>query len=179
MTTDAPGACWQVTTSAAEETRALGERVGALAPVGTVLLLRGDLGAGKTVVAQGVARGLGVPGIVNSPTFVLVNEHLGGRLPLLHADLYRLERLEEIAELVLDEVSAEGVLLVEWPERSAEAIAEDALEVVIEPGEGPDERALTWTARGPRSAALLAALREAVAGVAAGREGAAPQAGQG
>ena len=125
------------------------------------MLLQGDLGAGKTVVAQGVGRGLGVPGIVNSPTFVLVNEHLGGRLPMLHADLYRLDDAAEIAELVLDELAADGVLLVEWPERSTEPIAEDVLRVTITPGAGPEERTLTWEARGDRSRALLDRLRAA------------------
>ncbi|PZC47622.1 MAG: tRNA threonylcarbamoyladenosine biosynthesis protein TsaE [Chloroflexi bacterium] len=160
MTTGALPTVWHVTTHDPDETRALGARLGVLAPASTVVLLRGDLGAGKTVVAQGVGRGLGVAGIVNSPTFVLVNEHLGGRLPLLHADLYRLDRVDEIAELVLDEVAAEGVLLVEWPERSREPIAEDVLEVVITPGAAPEERVLRWEARGAQSQALLAALRD-------------------
>ena len=169
MTTHDPArplasSAWTVTTHAAEETRSLGERLGALAEPGAVLLLSGELGAGKTVVAQGVGRGLGVPGIVNSPTFVLVNEHLGGRLPLLHADLYRLTEAEEIAELVLEEVSAEGVLLVEWPERSAEPIAEDFLRLTITPEANAEERTLTWSARGERSQALLARLREGETG---------------
>ena len=158
---DAPPAVWQVRTHDPAETRSLGATLGALAPRGAVVLLQGDLGAGKTVVAQGVGRGLGVPGIVNSPTFVLVNEHLGGRLPMLHADLYRLDDAAEIAELVLDELAADGVLLVEWPERSTEPIAEDVLRVTITPGAGPEERTLTWEARGDRSRALLDRLRAA------------------
>ena len=158
---EAPSAVWQVRTHDPAGTRALGATLGALASRGTVVLLQGDLGAGKTVIAQGVGRGLGVPGVVNSPTFVLVNEHLGGRLPMLHADLYRLDDAGEIAELVLDELAADGVLLVEWPERSAEPIAEDALRVTIAPGDGPEERTLTWEARGDRSEALLRRLRAA------------------
>ena len=158
---DAPAAVWQVRTHDPAETRALGATLGALAPRGAVVLLQGDLGAGKTVIAQGVGRGLEVGGVVNSPTFVLVNEHLGGRLPMLHADLYRLDEAAEIAELVLDELAADGVLLVEWPERSAEPIAEDALRVTITPGDGPEDRTLTWEARGRRSEALLRRLRAA------------------
>lgn len=92
--------------------------MGRLAQPGLVVLLRGDLGAGKTVFAQGVGRGLGVPSVVNSPTFVLINEHLGGRLPLRHADLYRLEDAGLIGELGLDQAADDGVLLVEWPERA-------------------------------------------------------------
>ncbi len=159
---DAPSAVWQVRTRDPAETRALGERLGALATQGAVLLLQGELGSGKTVVAQGVGRGLGVPGVVNSPTFVLVNEHLGGRLPMLHADLYRLDDAGEIAELVLDELAADGVLLVEWPERSSEPIAEDVLRLTITPGPGPQDRSLVWEARGGRSGALLGRLRAAV-----------------
>lgn len=149
---------WQVTTHDADATRVLGERLGALAGPGTVLLLSGDLGTGKTVVAQGVGRGLGVEGVITSPTFVLVNEHVGGRLPLLHADLYRLTRAAEIAELTLDEVAAEGVLLVEWPERSLEPIAEDYLRLAITAGPGEADRTLRWEATGERSVALLGAL---------------------
>ena len=161
VTDPRPADVWQVTTQSAEATRLLGERLGALATAGTVVLLRGELGAGKTVVAQGVGRGLGVAGVINSPTFVLVNEHLSGRLPLLHADLYRLERLAEIAELTLDEVAADGVLLVEWPERSEEPIAEDCLIVTIVSGPGEADRRLHWETTGERSAALLGLLRNA------------------
>ena len=168
MATPTLSGVWQVTTHRPEETRGLGERLGALAGPGTVLLLSGDLGAGKTVMAQGVGRGLGVPGVVTSPTFVLINEHLGGRLPLLHADLYRLTEAEEIRELALEEVAAEGVLLVEWPERSPEPIAEDCLHVTMGPAAAEEERTLVWQARGQRSAALLAALRAALVAGAGG-----------
>ncbi|MXY86801.1 MAG: tRNA (adenosine(37)-N6)-threonylcarbamoyltransferase complex ATPase subunit type 1 TsaE, partial [Chloroflexi bacterium] len=108
---------FRLTCEDAETTRAVGAAVGRTAPAGTVVLLQGDLGAGKTVFAQGVGRGLETPTTVNSPTFVLMNEHLGGRLPMRHADLYRLDDLELIAELGLDQAALGGVLLVEWPER--------------------------------------------------------------
>lgn len=154
---------WHIETQSPEATRALAARLGGLAAAGTVLLLSGDLGAGKTVVAQGVGRGLGVPGVVNSPTFVLVNEHLGGRLPLLHADLYRLSDAGEIAELALDEVAQDGVLAVEWPERSPEPIAGDTLHVHLQPGASAEQRKLVFRASGPQARALLGALSTAAA----------------
>ncbi len=105
----------------AEETRRLGEGIGALLRAGDVVLLSGELGAGKTVFVQGIARGLGFEGSVSSKSFVLLGEY-AGRVKLYHADLYRLESAEEVAELALDELSADGVLVVEWPERAGEDV---------------------------------------------------------
>jgi tRNA threonylcarbamoyladenosine biosynthesis protein TsaE len=107
---------WQ--TAREEETRALGRELAAeLAPDG-VLLLSGDLGAGKTVLAQGIAEGLGIePGEVQSPTFTLIREHRGSRGRLVHVDLYRLDP-EEVGALGLEELLAgPGVKVVEWAER--------------------------------------------------------------
>lgn len=151
-----------ITCGTPEETRAFGAAIGRCAEPGAVVLLQGDLGAGKTVVAQGVGRGLGVPSTVNSPTFVLINEHLGGRLPLRHADLYRLEDPISIAELGLDEAALGGVLLVEWPERAGDALPADHLLVRLAP-EGAEAgedapRRIELSARGPASESLLAAL---------------------
>lgn len=157
--TPADEASWCTTTGSAEATRALGEALGAAAVVGTVVLLSGELGAGKTVIAQGVGRGLGVAGVVNSPTFVLVNEYLDGRLPLRHADLYRLEGAAEIAELALEEAAIDGVLLVEWPERGGEALPADHIDVRIASGAEEHEREMTWRARGPIAEGVLASLR--------------------
>jgi tRNA threonylcarbamoyladenosine biosynthesis protein TsaE len=107
---------WQ--TASEEETRALGRQLAAeLAPDG-ILLLSGDLGAGKTVLAQGVAEGLGIdPGEVQSPTFTLIREHRGSRGLLIHVDLYRLDP-DEVGPLGLEELLAgPGVKVVEWAER--------------------------------------------------------------
>jgi tRNA threonylcarbamoyladenosine biosynthesis protein TsaE len=110
--------------SSPADTRRLGERLGALLEAGDVILLSGELGAGKTVFVQGMARGLGFDGSVSSKSFVLLGEY-PGRLTLYHADLYRLEDPEQVEDLALDEISAGGVLVVEWPERAGEAVLPD------------------------------------------------------
>jgi tRNA threonylcarbamoyladenosine biosynthesis protein TsaE len=110
-----------VASGSVEETRRLGERLGSLLRAGDVVLLSGELGAGKTVFVQGMARGLGFEGSVSSKSFVLLGEY-PGRLMLYHADLYRLEEPEQVAELALGEISADGVLVVEWPERAGEGL---------------------------------------------------------
>ena len=156
----------QLTCADAEATREVGAAVGRLASEGAVVALQGDLGAGKTVFAQGVGRGLEAPTVVNSPTFVLVNEHLGGRLPMRHADLYRLDDPDMIAELGLDQLAEGGVLLVEWPERAGPALPPDHLHVRITPlNDNVSEdaldaspRGLVLSATGAQSAALLAEL---------------------
>ena len=101
------------------ETEALGEAWGRAAQSGWVLGLQGDLGAGKTQLVKGFARGLGFPGRVHSPTFALVNHYPGGRLPLFHLDLYRLDTPLQIAAAGLDEYlhAPAGVAVVEWIER--------------------------------------------------------------
>jgi len=101
-----------------DETAALGESWGREAERGLVIGLCGDLGAGKTQLVKGLARGLGVPARVRSPTFALVNIYEGGRLPLFHLDLYRLETREQIAAAGLEEyLQPAGVTVVEWAER--------------------------------------------------------------
>ena len=91
---------------------------------GEVVLLSGELGAGKTVFVQGMARGLGFDGSVSSKSFVLLGEY-PGRLTLYHADLYRLEDPQQVQDLALDEISSGGVLVVEWPERAGGAVLPD------------------------------------------------------
>jgi tRNA threonylcarbamoyladenosine biosynthesis protein TsaE len=101
-----------------DETQALGEAWGREATGGWVIGLSGDLGAGKTQLAKGIARGLGITALVHSPTFALVNEYAGGRLPLFHLDLYRLDTPEQIIGAGLEEYfHPEGVTVVEWAEK--------------------------------------------------------------
>ena len=104
-----------VTTHSEDETAALGREFASTLSAGDVLLLYGDLGAGKTAFVRGLAEGLGVDrGEVSSPTFTLIQEYRGGRLPLFHVDLYRIEDPREFDELGLDEIAEDGVLAIEW-----------------------------------------------------------------
>ena len=127
-------------TNSAEETRALGERLAEELRAGDVILLEGPLGAGKSEMARGIARGLGVTETVTSPSFTILNVYTSGRLPLYHFDWYRLESPEELYELGMEEyLGGDGVALVEWPGRCAEALPEDFAMIEITP-EGPEER---------------------------------------
>src|SRR5882672_11257154 len=100
------------------ETEAFGEQWGRDAQSGLVIALSGDLGAGKTQLVKGIARGLGVAGRVHSPTFTLVNEYGGGRLRLFHLDLYRLETPAQVLSAGIEEfLSPDGVAVIEWAER--------------------------------------------------------------
>src|SRR5205823_4562327 len=143
-------------TESDEETREIGEALGRRLGPGDVVCLIGPLGAGKTTLAQGIAFGLDVEDVVNSPTFTLVQEY-AGRHPVYHLDVYRLSGPEEATDLAIPEMlSAGGVLLVEWPERITSLLPGDRLEIRLEP-EG-DARRLRATAAGPRAGAILAAL---------------------
>jgi tRNA threonylcarbamoyladenosine biosynthesis protein TsaE len=103
------------------ETGSLGERWGRLAQRGLVIALTGELGAGKTQFVKGLARGLGIPARVHSPTFTLVNEYGGGRLRLFHLDLYRLETQAQMVAAGLEEfLEPDGVTVIEWAERMAD-----------------------------------------------------------
>ena len=107
-----------ILTHSEEETAGLGRELAATLSAGDVLLLFGDLGAGKTAFVRGLAEGLGVSGDeVSSPTFTLIQEYRGGRLTLFHVDLYRIEDPREFDELGLDEIAEGGVLAIEWAER--------------------------------------------------------------
>lgn len=113
------------------ETLDLGEILGRLAEPGDVFCLLGELGAGKTALAQGIGRGLGIDEAVNSPTFTLIHEYRG-RLPFYHMDLYRMGCLEEGEELGLTEYFwGKGLCVVEWPQVAAELLPEDILQVNI------------------------------------------------
>ena len=136
------------------ETRAIGERLGVLLKAGDVVLLQGELGAGKTTFVQGLARGLGYSGSVSSKSFILLGEY-PGKVTLYHADLYRLEDAEQVFDLALDEVAADGVLVVEWPERADGQLPEDHLSVRFEVT-GEERRVLSFEAVGERATRVLA-----------------------
>jgi tRNA threonylcarbamoyladenosine biosynthesis protein TsaE len=100
------------------ETAAVGRELAAGLSAGSTVLLIGDLGAGKTAFVRGLAEGLGVsPADVSSPTFTIMQEYRGGRLPLYHVDLYRLDDPREIEDLGLDELTANGILAIEWADK--------------------------------------------------------------
>jgi len=117
----------------AADTENLGIILGQEAKKGDIFCLSGDLGAGKTVFAQGLALGLNYNGQVTSPTFTLMNEYIGGRLPMYHFDLYRLENGEEDMETIgyEDYFYGKGVTLVEWAELAGDAIPENAIWIKI------------------------------------------------
>jgi len=144
--------------TSAAQTRSLGRALGTAAGPGTLVALIGPLGAGKTVLAKGIADGLGVTSVVNSPTFVLMNEHRG-RLPFYHVDAYRLDDPEEaLAAGLLDERQAGGVTVVEWADRLDDWLPDERLEVELVPEGAGDRRRLRWRAFGDAHAQLASAL---------------------
>jgi len=138
---------------------ALGRRLGAVAQPGTVIALSGDLGAGKSVLARGIARGLGITGRIPSPTFILVAEYTQGRIPLHHGDLYRLTGPDDVMSVGLDEfLGGEGIVVLEWADRFPEILPADHLAIRIEIGPTDDEREVSLCAGGPISRSLEATL---------------------
>jgi tRNA threonylcarbamoyladenosine biosynthesis protein TsaE len=150
----------EVVSNSAAQTRSLGSRLGELAAPGDVVLLVGKLGAGKTCFTQGVAKGLGIDEYTASPSFVLVREYQG-RLPLYHIDLYRLDRLEEIVCLGLDDyLYGKGVSIVEWADRGLNALPEEHLLIKIELLD-VTKRKLIFEPRGTRYTKMLTKLKTA------------------
>jgi tRNA threonylcarbamoyladenosine biosynthesis protein TsaE len=142
----------------AADMQALGARLGRVLRVGDVVALTGPLGSGKTTFAQGVAVGLdvGADRHVASPTFALVNEH-PGRVPFIHADLYRIKDQRELGELGLEEAYDRGAAAIEWAERFPEVVPSDHLAIVFTTDAG-GSRQLTLAATGVRGLALAAAM---------------------
>jgi len=135
------------------ETELLGERIGEALEPGMVVALIGELGAGKTMLTKGIARGLGVPGLVHSPSFTLIHEHVG-RLPVYHFDLYRLNTPEELEDLGCDSYFyGTGVTIIEWAEKILKLLPPDHLEIRIV-GEN-EERGFEIRATGPASQAVV------------------------
>ncbi len=133
-------------TKSVAETEALGARLGALAAPGMVIAYSGDLGAGKTAFTRGLARGLGIEERVTSPTFTIVDEHLDGRLPLFHFDLYRLGSADDLFDIGWEDYPARGgVCAVEWSERAEELWDDGTVRVELRRGVEDNQREITIT----------------------------------
>src|SRR5436309_9150015 len=137
----------------AEDTRAVGEALAPLLRVHDVLVLTGELGAGKTTLVRGIARGLGATEHVASPTFTLVREYVTGRIPVAHVDVYRLDRIQDVVDLALEELeNGACVLIVEWGDAVGDLLPDDRLRVELtseDPTGGSDARRIAITAVGP------------------------------
>lgn len=130
-------------TNSASETRALGEQLASGLRPGDTVILEGELGAGKSELARGIARGLGVTETVTSPSFTILNVYESGRCPLYHFDWYRLESEEELYELGMDEyLGGDGIAVVEWAERCPDAVPEDCIRIRLE-ATGEETRRIT------------------------------------
>ena len=161
MTKNKPLRTWTTQTASPAETQLLAEKLGRLLRSGDVVALVGDLGSGKTLFSQGLARGLQVPETfyITSPTFAIINEY-PGRIPFYHLDLYRVAGAKEFSELGLEEILyGQGAVAIEWAERLGEDLPEVRLEVRLE-FKGETSRSLTFGAFGENSRDRLAALIE-------------------
>lgn len=128
-------------TNSAAETKALGEKLASRLKAGDVVVLEGELGAGKSELARGIARGLGVMETVTSPSFTILNVYESGRCPLYHFDWYRLESEEELYELGMDEyLGGDGIAVIEWAERCPEAVPENVIRIRLEVTGGESRR---------------------------------------
>ena len=126
------------------ETEALGEALVERLSPGAVVAFTGDLGAGKTAFVRGMAKGLDIPQRVTSPTFTIVNEYEGGRLPLFHFDLYRLGSSDELFDIGWEDfLRRGGICAVEWSENVADALEPDTVFIDIRRGDGPGDRVIT------------------------------------
>ena len=127
-----------------EDTEDIGARLAEQLEPGAVVAFTGDLGAGKTAFTRGLARGLGIPDRITSPTFTIVNDYEGGRLPLFHFDMYRLGSADELFDIGWEDyLRRGGVCAVEWSENIADALEEDAVRVDIRRGASDQERVIT------------------------------------
>lgn len=158
---------WAYESSSPRDTRALGELIAPLAQDGDVLVLTGGLGVGKTQLAKGLSSGLGDEHPVTSPTFALMAVHDGGRIPLFHFDLYRLEHAYELEDTgIYDVLGYEGVCLLEWGERFQDELTDEFLSIRIE-RVGDTGRVIGLEPHGERARELAGDIDRAVAGQAA------------
>ena len=140
----------EYTSNSPGQTEEIGAALAAGLKPGAVLAFTGDLGAGKTAFVRGLARGLGIAGRVTSPTFTIVNEYEGGRLPLFHFDMYRLGSSEDLFDIGWEDYLARGgVCAVEWSENIADALEESCIKVDIRRGASENQRTITITGGDP------------------------------
>jgi len=143
----------QLRTGTADDTCAVGAAIAPLLRVHDVMVLTGELGAGKTTLVRGIASGLGAGEHVASPTFTLVREYVTGRIPIAHVDVFRLDRVQDVVDLALDELEDGAcVLIVEWGDAVDELLPDDRLRVELtseDPAGGSDARRIAITAEGP------------------------------
>jgi tRNA threonylcarbamoyladenosine biosynthesis protein TsaE len=153
----------RATTKSPEDTRELAGAVAGLVRGGDILLLAGELGAGKTCFTQGLGRALGVTEQVTSPTFTLLRPYDGTELQLLHADVYRLEHLQEIVDLgIVEQVDGAAVAVIEWGDMAEPVLPADFLEIRLTYGEDDDRRLLELRPVGAAWAARTVALQRAL-----------------
>jgi tRNA threonylcarbamoyladenosine biosynthesis protein TsaE len=161
----------ELETGSAEDTRAVGAAIAGLLEPRDTLILTGDLGAGKTTLVQGIGRGLGAPEHVASPTFTLVREY-SGRLDVAHVDVYRLERLQDVVDLGLDELgSPDRVLVVEWGDAIEELLSPDLLRIELRTADVGETRRIEISAYGASWASRWERLEQALRRWAAGAHG--------
>lgn len=150
----------EIVSNSAGQTRKIGMKLGKLAAAGDVILLVGSLGAGKTCLTQGIAQGLGIDEYTASPSFVLVREYKG-KLPLYHIDLYRLDKIEEVTQLGLDDyLYGKGVCVVEWADKGLSVLPEEHLLIEMQIV-SPMKRKLSFMPRGTRYLEILSKLKNA------------------
>ena len=148
-------------TATPEETEALGRRLGGLLRAGDVIALSGDLGAGKTVLARGIAAGAGAAGHVASPTFTFLREY-HGPVTIYHADLYRLDRPQQLEDLGLDEIlDGNGIVVLEWAEKARPLLPPEHLWITIRFMNSEDTRQLAFSPKGARYVEIIEKLTKA------------------
>lgn len=152
-------------TTQPEDTKRLGQKLASLIKAGDVITLTGDLGAGKTLLVQGIASALGIDiADVTSPTYTILNVYDARVLPIYHFDLYRLEEAEALYDVGFDEyINGEGLSLVEWADKFPTSMPEELLQIKIERGVDQSERLLTITPIGERYRKLCEELKTIVA----------------
>jgi len=153
-----------ITTRGAHETESVGAALGQFLREGDLVALGGDLGAGKTTFVKGVARALGVRHPVTSPTFTIVQEY-DGPVPIAHVDIYRLQRVQELHDLGLEEMLDDRVVLVEWGDVVAPLLPPERVDVQLTIGDEPDTRTIDIVALGPDWTERRDALHDALAAV--------------